>query len=564
MKIKNIYLYSLGLLLVLGSCEDLDQEVRTNLEEHQVYRSYSSQIEYATSVYTAIPTGFTRIGGAMLASATDEAEHTDETSNVHKFNVGSWGPIDNPDNIWGTMYNGIRRANNFLATKDSIRWGGLILNPTPENQALYKVRSEEINRMAHEVRFLRAYYYFELVKRYGGVPLLTESLSIDMDVSNIQRSTLAQCINFIVSECDAAAQVLPQIYIAAELGRATKGAALALKSRVLLYAASDLYNNPSWTGGYTNPELISLTGDRTAKWQAAADAAKAVIDMGIYNLSSNYQNLFKTFNDPEIIFTRRASASNAFEKATYPIGYDLGRSGTTPTQDLVDAYEMTNGMAITEAGSGYDAQNPYVSRDPRLGMTVITNNSTFKGRPVEAFTGGKDGKGVALATRTGYYLKKYVDEGLNLLLDQSSVHSWHIFRLGEIYLNYAEALNEANPGHADIKIYVDRVRQRTGVMQPALPAGLDQTDMRLRIRNERRVELAFEEHRMWDLRRWMQGVEYLNRPARGVEITQTSPGVFSYSVINVENRVFQNKMYFSPIPQAELNIMKNWVQNPLW
>ena len=564
MKIKNIFLCSLGLLLVLGSCEKLDQEIRTNLEEHQVYHSYGSQIEYATSVYTALPTGFTRIGGAMLASATDEAEYTDETSNVHKFNVGSWVPIDNPDNIWGTSYNGIRRANNFLSTTDSIRWGGLILNPTPENQALYMARLAEINRMSFEVRFLRAYYYFELVKRYGGVPLLTESISIDTDVSDIQRATMAQCISFIVSECDEAAKVLPPTYIAAELGHATKGAALALKSRVLLYAASDLYNDPSWAGGYKNPELISLTGDRKAKWQAAADAAKAVIDLGVYSLSSNYQNLFKTFNDPEIIFTRRAGATNTFEKANFPIGYDLGRSGTAPTQDLVDAYEMANGKAITESGSGYDAMNPYALRDPRLGMTVITNNSTFKGRPVEAFTGGLDGKGVALATRTGYYLKKYVDENLNLLLNQTSVHSWHIFRLGEIYLNYAEALNEASPGHADIKLYVDKVRQRTGVKQPVLPAGLNQAEMRIRIRNERRVELAFEEHRMWDVRRWMQGETYLNRPIRAMDITQTSPGAFTYSVVNLENRVFQPKMYFYPIPQSELNIMQNWVQNPLW
>lgn len=564
MKLRNISIYSIGLLLVLGSCEDLDQEVRTNLEERQVYRSYERQMTYATSVYTALPSGFTRIDGAMLASAGDESEHTDETSNVHKFNVGSWGPIDNPDNIWGSMYNGIRRANNFLSTADSISWGGLILNPTPENRDLYLARTAEIKRMTYEARFLRAYYYFELVKRYGGVPLLTESLSIDTDVSGIGRSSLAECIDFIVSECDSAAQALPPTYIAAELGRATKGAALALKSRVLLYAASDLYNDPSWAGGYANAGLISLEGNRTARWQAAADAAKAVIDLGIYSLSGNYQTLFKTFDNPEIIFTRRASGSNAFERASYPIGYDQGRSGTTPTQDLVDAYEMSNGMAITEAGSGYDAQNPYTSRDPRLAMTVITNNSMFKGRAVEAFTGGQDGKGVALATRTGYYLKKYVDENLNLLLNQTSVHSWHLFRLAEIYLNYAEALNEASPGHADIKLYVDKVRQRAGVNMPVLPEGLSQSQMRERIRNERRVELAFEDHRVWDVRRWMQGETYLNRPVRGVEITQTSPGVFSYSVINVENRVFQPKMYFYPIPQAELNIMKNWVQNPLW
>lgn len=567
-----IYISSIGLLL-MSACESLDQEVRTNLEADQIYISYSRTKGHSVGVYTAMPLGFTRIGQAMLASASDEAEHTQETSSIQKFNAGSWGPLDNPDNLWNDLFTGIRRANNFLAMSDSVDWGNYLKNPTATNLDIYNRRSEEIYRMKYEVRFLRAYHYFELVKRYGGVPVITKALSIYDDNSDVKRNTLAECIQFIVDECDSAATILPVTYTQNEdLGRATKGAALALKSRTLLYAASDLFNTTSWTGGYTNTELISLSGDRTASWQSAANAAKDVIDLGVYSLAANYSQLFLTFNNPEIIFTRRGPAINSFDLANFPIGYDLGRSGTTPTQNMVDAYEVlvdANTSVPFDWNNPVHAANPYspagtLGRDPRLALTIVTNNSLFKDRNVEAFTGGLDGKGVPLATKTGYYLRKYVDENLNLLLDQRSVRSWHIFRLAEIYLNYAEALNEANPGHPDIKTYVDMVRGRQGVLMPPLPTGLSQDEMRERIRNERRVELAFEEHRIWDLRRWMLAPSVLGSPVKGVEITKTGTDEFAYSVVTVENRTFQPKMYLYPIPQAEINIMKNWVQNPLW
>jgi starch-binding outer membrane protein, SusD/RagB family len=524
-------------------------------------------------VYSALPAGFTRIDQAMLASASDEAEHTQETSNIHKFNIGSWGPLDNPDNLWNNLFTGIRRANYFLSMSDSIDWSNYIKNPTPENLATYNLRSKEIFRMKYEVRFLRAYYYFELVKRYGGVPILIETLSIYDDNSGVTRNTLSECIKFIIDECDSAAAVLPTTYTQNDdFGRVTKGAALALKSRTLLYAASDLFNTTNWAGAYSHPVLISINGDRTAQWQAAADASKDVIDLGIYSLSNNYSQLFLAFNNPEIIFTRRGPLINNFDQVNYPIGYDMGRSGTTPTQNMVDAYEVkldANTAVPFDWNNTEHAANPYspqgtLGRDPRLSFSIITNNSLFKNRKVETFSGGLDGKGIALATKTGYYLKKYVDESLNLLLDQKSARSWHIFRLAEIYLNYAEALNEANPGHPDIKLYVDMVRGRQGVQMPPLPAGLSQAEMRERIRNERRVELAFEEHRIWDLRRWMLAPSFLGSPVKGVEITKTGEDEFTYSVITVENRVFQPKMYFYPIPQSEINIMKNWVQNPLW
>lgn len=336
---------------------------------------------------------------------------------------------------------------------------------------------------------------------------------------------------------------------------------------MLLYAASDLFNTTTWAAGYTNPELISLTGDRQARWKAAADAAKAVIDLAGtgYALSGNYRNLFITnsYTLPEVIFSRRNGASNDFEKANYPIGYDLGNSGTTPSQNLVDAYEMANGTAF-DWNNPVHAAAPYANRDPRLGLTVILNNTTYKSRAVESWAGGRDGRGIVNATKTGYYLKKYVNENQNLLTGTTSVLSWNIFRLAEIYLNYAEALNEASPGNADIKTFVDRVRARPGVVMPPLPTGLSQAEMRARIRNERRVELAFEDHRGWDIRRWLQGPPYLGAPLRGVDITKNADGSFLYKPTVVEERIFEPKMYLYPIPQGELNASKGLLQNPGW
>jgi len=541
---------------VLSGCEDLNQEVKTTLSDEQIFISYDRTLTHSVGTYAALPDGFLSINGAMRASASDEAEHTLETSNVQKFNVGSWNQISNPDNVWNDLFKGIRRANQYLIMADSIDWSNYILYQTPERQLIYEERLKKINRTKYEIRYLRAYFYFELVKRYGGVPLITEELPYNADIQDIKRSALDDCIQFIVSECDSAIAVLPETYPNEELGRATKGAAMALKSRMLLYAASDLYNN-------SDNELVSLVAtDRDKLWQDAADAAKELISLGIYSLDPEYAVLFKTFDSPEIIFTRRNGASNSFEKTNYPIGYDLGRSGTTPTQNLVDAYEMVDGTTISEPGTSYDPQNPYENRDPRLEMTIVTNNSMFKDRPVEIWEGGRDGPGVSLASRTGYYLRKYVDEGLDLLLGNTSVHSWHIFRLAEIFLNYSEALNEIDPGHPDIKIYVDTVRARVGM--PPLPGGLNQDQMRERIRNERRVELAFEDHRFWDVRRWMIAEETLGTPIQGMDITRVTDSTFTYTKKIVENRVFEPKMYFYPISQAELGIATHWEQNPLW
>lgn len=577
---KNIYKLGIIAALVLSSCESLDLETRTSLSALQVERNYDRTKSHQAAVYAVLQEGFMNIDGAMMAATTDEAEFTLETSTVQKFNTGAWNPFDNPDDVWARYFRGIRFANDFLVMADTVNLENLRLSLNQTDKDNYIRRLAEIKRWKYETRFLRSFFYFELVKRYGGVPIITRALSPSENISNIPRNSLQDCVNFITSECDSAAAQLPLNYstIPTDLGRATRGAALALKSRVLLYAASDLWNTPP--AGYSNPELVSLpSGNRTARWQAAADAAKAVMDLAAtapYALYTNYRNIFQNYNLSEIIFTRRAANSNTFEAASFPIGFDLGKSGTTPSQNLVDAYEVKVNATTAvpfDWNNPVHAANPYapagtLGRDPRLGMSVIVNNSTWTAngqaaRPVECWTGGKDGKPVQLATKTGYYLKKYVYETQNLLTGTTSAHSWIFFRYTEMLLNYAEALNEAQGPVAAVYTNINAIRTRTGVAMPALPAGLTQAQMRDKIRNERRIELAFEDHRAWDVRRWMIAESTLGAPLRGVDITKNG-AVFTYTPVVVENRIWSPKMYYYPIPQSELNIMKEWVQNPGW
>jgi hypothetical protein len=574
---KYIYVLIVFAIGAFSACQKLDREFVTTIGQKEIEQSFGNVQSLLNAIYSDIPDGTLYIGGAaMMASATDEAEFTSETNSIQSFNSGSWNAINNPDLVWGNYYRGIRKVNQFLVSTGKINLDPWKLDPSPSAQAVYNTNLASIRRWTYEARFLRAYFYFELVKRYGGVPIINNALSVEDDFSSIQRSSLNECLQFITAECDSAAAKLPlnastaPYVVANDLGRVTRLTALALKSRVLLYAASDLFNNPTWAGGYANPALISLpAGDRTARWKAASDAAKAVIDAGALPTLGAYKSLFNTFNNAEIIFTRSNAASNQFERNNSPIGFNLGQSGNTPSQDLVDAYEVRVSATSAVKFNWNDptmAANPYANRDPRLGLTIAVNNSSFgtPARNLQIFTGGLDAKPIINATKTGYYLRKYQIESLNLLNNNTGVHSWIIFRYPEIYLNYAEALNEWSPGNADIKKYVDIVRTRTGIAMPPMPTGMSQAETRERIRNEKRIEFAFEDHRFWDIRRWMQGPEFFGKPLTGVEITRNSDNTFKYKPTKVEDRTFSPKMYLYPIPQSELNIAKGLVQNPLW
>ena len=569
-KVKTI-LYGAALLLLVNACDSiLDREVVLSLTEDDVLTLYNNTQSRAVAIYNYLPSGFRCVDGAMMASASDEAEYTLETSSIQMFNVGSWNAKNNPDGgSWWNNFRGIYLVNHFLANSDNLDLEMYRLNPDDIGHEQYQNRLDNIKRWKYEVRFLRAYFYFELIKRYGGVPVITRPVEIG---DSFPRNTLDSCVNFIVKECDDIAWGLPVKYTEQEnLGRATRGAVLALKSRVLLYAASDLFNSPEkWASGYANKDLISVKPiDRKERWKRAADAAKNVIDLtdAGYALSNNYQGVFRSYTDAEIILARRDGASNDFEKANYPVGYDLGNSGNTPSLNLLDDYEMLDGTAFDWNNKNH-AANPYRGRDPRLAFTILSNMTKFNGRPVECWTGGRDGKGVPRATKTGQYLLKYIDPELNLLEGRTSVHTWVLIRLAEVYLNYIEALNEYQPAHSDIKIYYNKIRQREGIKMPELPDGLDQDAVRQKIRHERIIELAFEDHRLWDARRWMiaadneKGKGVLNIPLRGLEILNRG-GVPSYTPIEIEKRNFEPKMYLYPIPQGDLDIA-GWSQNPLW
>ena len=570
MKKINILLSSSIAVLLLSSCNPiLDREMILTMTEKQALESYDVAQKRVNGLYTYLPNGFSPVGGAMMAAASDEAEYSVASSSVHMFNNGSWNPLNNPDNVWTYYYQGIRQATLFLETADQINMERYKLDP--QNQADYEMRMANIERWKYEARFLRAYFYSELVKRYGGVPLANELMDMDTDYRNIPRNTLQECIDFIVDECGQVAPHLPAVYQASDMGRVTRGAALALKSRVLLYAASELFNNPVWAQGYERKDLISLSGtDRQTRWENAAKAAGEVLwgadvaEAG-YKLSGNYQSLFRSFSDNEIVLVLRNGYDKSFEKSNYPIGADQATGGTAPSGNLVDAYETTGGRTFTWKDPSMAAR-PYENRDPRFAATIMPNNSTFQGRPVECWEGGADGPDKNNASRTGYYLLKYVDPELKLLQGQSAIHSWIIIRLGEIYLNYAEAMNEAYGPDAkgiygkSAREAVNEVRGRVGM--PDVVAD-SKEEMREKIRHERRVELAFEDHRFWDVRRWMTAPDDLNAPLKGVKVTRLSYNSFEYQSVEVESRSFKRSMYFYPIPQNELNIT-GWPQNPLW
>jgi hypothetical protein len=479
----------------------------------------------------------------------------------------------NPDNVWSKNYQGIRKTWDFLQGTDTITWIEYKIN----DQVAYAARMQQMKFWRAEAKFLQAFFYFELLKRFGGVPIVNHKLQIIEDYDYMvtaKRDSFSRCVNYIATLCDSAAKYLPvkQTEVAnTDWGVPTKGAALALKARTLLYAASDLFNQT----GNANPVIGYTDSRRTERWIRAAVANKAILNLMSavpYSFQSTYPALFllKTVRSNEVIFEKRYPASNTFETLNYPIGYQTGKTGTCPTQNLVDSYEMTNGNTFDWSNAAM-AANPYANRDPRLSQTVIVNNSIWKSTNVQLWQGGVNGKPIYHASKTGYYLKKYVDESLNLTTGLTSAKQWIYFRLSEIYLNYAEAMNEAyGPSATDtLKISalqsVNAVRTRAGIAMPAFPVTLTKEVLRDKIRNERRVELAFEDHRYWDVRRWKIAGNSLGAVIRGVIILKDNNGIFTYTPFDLEKRVFDQKMYLYPIPQSE--IVKgngNMVQNPGW
>lgn len=544
---KYISKLFLLLTLFLSSCSILDKDIDTNLDKDDIFTDERFAQGFLNSTYRELMNGFNRLDNAMFACASDEAICSYSGSAVHGYNNGAITPFYNPEEeVWKTMYAGIRKANVFLRELDTtIKDAGLI-DKNEQSKATY-------TRMRGEALFLRAFYHFELAKRFSNIQLIDKVLT-EEEAMFVKQSTFAEAIEFIVKDCVNAATYLDNFNKdAAEYGRATCLSALALKSRALLYLASKL-NNPA--------------GDKQL-WKDAADAAKEIMDIQAKNpsrvgLLSAYYSVFTTPYNNEILFATSSESSNEIELYNNPISYG-GKGYTNPTQELVDAYETTKGYPIDDPRSGYNPENPYKSRDPRMEYTISYNGLKFSGTPIETFVGGKDGLNkTPTATRTGYYMRKFIDQNLDLSKDQKRRRPWILFRYAEILLNYAEAMNEYLEA-PDQSVYdaVNQIRKRAKIPQLNIRMELSKEEMRERIRNERRVELAFEEHRFWDVRRWNEGNTYFNRPIHGMRITVNGEEI-EYEQFVVEERMFETKMNYYPIPQSELQKNGGLVQNPGW
>lgn len=552
---------SVILIAMMSSCSFLDFDETTEKEKDEVYSYFENMMYLANAVYRSLPSDWGEIGGALRESATDNAVYTWESNAVYDIYNDKWSPINTIDDKWSTYYAVIHDANAFLNdyTEESLErleWDGN-----------YEDNLAKLRMTRHEVRALRALYYFELVKRYHEVPLVTKVVGID-DVNSLKKADFETLMNFIVTECDAAAEELPLDHadFYEETGRMTKGAALAVKARALLYAASPLYIGDN---------------DPAQAWEAAAKAAMDVMNLNVYSLPTitddplyNADGGDIVLTSPQMIFeTRQYLTDSPFEKYNLPIGFADGtNSGNTPSQNLVDAFEMKDGSAFDwddpadVANIYYDASGNQ-TRDPRLYLNVICNGMTYMNTVIDTYIGGRFGEPVTGATMTGYYLKKLMNETISLDPTHPIYKNHHYpnYRYAEVLLNYAEAMNEwKGPKYTDDECPLsacDALNQvRTAAGMPTVDIS-DQAAFREKVRNERRVELAFEDHRFWDIRRWKIGDVVEN--IYGVKIRREGNS-YTYTKEIVQTRIWKDKMYWYPISASEGYKNQNLGQNPGW
>ena len=556
-------LYRIAIIILAGvitaSCVDLNYTEQNTRDEEWTYEYFAEGIKNMVfDVYAQVYNNeFDDNSAYFLAGATDEAQYALNNGTVNNYVNGGWSAANPYSRTWTKCYTAIADVCMYLERLDQADITEWQYNPNYENW----VRQMEI--FPYELRFLRAYFYFELFRAYGDVPLVTTTLT-NAQANTITRTPADEIVKFIVDELDAVAPYLPVSYLTevnSEIGRATRVAAYALKARTLLYAASPLFN-PS---------------NDKAKWAKAAEACKFVLDNAAdWGLKlSNYGSLWghDAFFNAELIFGLGRGTFNTFEKANYPVGVENGSSGNCPTQSFVDQYEyQDNGQTFAQRYPGsidLKSVDPYEGLDPRFALTVVrdgdewpTNGSQKK--VMEIFYGGFNAAPKYGATPTGYYLKKYVDGACVTTADNQTErrHTWILFRLGEFYLDYAEAVFNAT-GSANNAAYgmtaneaVNVLRVRNGIKMPLFTE--DGAAWVERYERERAVELAFENHRFWDVRRWKKGAQYF----RTIQVASIGSNlVLNRSTVT---RQWDDKYYFYPIPQTELKKNPNLTQNAGW
>ena len=559
--IRYCILAALALPLLAG-CTALEYNEATVIDEKWVYDNQKDGVKRLVSdVYAQIYNEFkNNFDGAIKASTTDEADFVGSLSAIHKFYNGGWSAAYPFPDTWKNSYRAIAEIHNYLERADKVDLSDYEYTNEYENMLM------QFGNYPYELRFLRAYFYFELAKTYGDVPLVLSTLTSE-EANSVTRTPVQDVFRFIVDECDIVADRLPANYRnepGAEIGRATRAAALALKARTLLYAASPLFNK---------------TGDKEL-WHEAAKAAKDVIDKApLWGITlSPYADLWgdKAHLNSEIILGVKRSASNDFEMANYPVGVENGSSGNCPTQTLVDNYEYQDGSGtFGERHPGtvnVTESKPYEGLDPRFALTVVKNGDQWPSNgaqkiTIETFQGGFNGAPKYNATTTGYYLKKYVDGNCVTTYNNSSKrrHTWIVFRLAEMYLDFAEAMYGCY-GDADTQgdlgmsanEAINVLRSREDIQMPPFEGSGDFTE---HYRRERMVELAFEDHRFWDVRRWKSGAQAFTG-VQAAELT-LEDGNLILRRKPLERR-WDEKYNLFPIPQSEIRKNPALGQNPGW
>lgn len=619
--LKSIYqLLALGIILLSGSCKKdfLAVDPPNQINAELVWKDPALAQAFVTDIYNGLSVG--GFAEQMLSSVSDESMFTHPNRGIDLINAGTINPttLGWVDDSWNynLMYNKIRACNITIEKL------------TGTDNAITDQRLKE--QLLGEACFLRAYYYQQLVRYHGGVPLVSKSYALD-DNFNIKRNTYEECIAFIVKDCDEAIRLLTGKSLPS--GRTSSLASMALKSRVLLYAASDLHDIPTARtksaviAAYANPEYLGyLTGDRTARWKAAQDAAKVVLEAGSgykLNLSApvsvsegtlNYKSLAMGGGSKapgidasaagELILARYFVdlSDMRYGRANGPNGYH-NWAGNTPIGLLVDDYEMADGTAFSWNNTAEKAA-PYQNRDPRFYATILYDGAGWKPRdkasgnvdPANQIQTGEydllEGNSVinykGLDTRgssienwngswTGYYTQKFIDPDPNIVdANMPQFVPWPFFRYTEAVLNYIEASIELNQTDEAV-LWLNRIRFRAGM--PAVSAS-SAGQLREVYRHERRIEMVYEEQRYHDARRWMIAPETLGRKTTYIKITgkfqpgksmsapyHYDPSVYNYTYTPTvetaqEDRIWDDKIYFRPFSRDEINRNKDLKQNP--
>lgn len=604
---------------LLTSCVDyLDKEPDTELTLPMVFEDKTRIEGWLANVYSHVPDpywGYARkLGWDILSDDMTASERWRQWDwKVIPMLLGEWTPSTDWDgNYWARLPQLIREANIFIEN----------VHPLPEQG----ISATEVTYMKAEMRFMIAYYYYLLSNTYGPVPFKPNYIApTDFNLADLMEGQRPyyEVVDWVDKELQEVAKILPAKYTEArKYGRATSIMCLAVRARMLLFAASPLVNgNPDYANhkNKDGENLFSTTADKT-KWAYAAQACKELIDAaeaaghklytennpdGTIDPFMSYQNLFLTRYDEgntEILFARPGGSEyGEYEKHATPAASG-GSGGLGVTQSLVDAFFTENGLPInddseyeetgfsdsdetrdntvwdTEVNGGAITKSGtykmYCNREPRFYITVSYNNSYFtqEKRLFNFFNGSADNPHTHDAPQNGYLIRKKISPDLNVKQGTYKYRPGIVYRLGEAYLNYAEALNESDPGNVEILYYLNKIRERAGIRQYTTGATdqnyihvdlNDQAEMRKLIRAERRVELSCEGIRYDDLRRWKEAENVLNGDFYGMNFSGKDPSSF-YVRTPYLKRVYKKAYYWFPIHQSEMDKNDKLVQSPYW